>query len=447
MYGLVVRRGHGGGSSASAGLASSPADTLDPRVPRRLAAGRSSRFPLPARPGDAESPRLSCGGRPLCPDPGSLPQVRLRRGCALLAGIRALSGRRRARPSGGAGALQQQREQFPKAATKGDAATLERRIQGELARRGDSEAAEDVADAAREPASRRSHPSDAAYPADAAHTTDAANAADATRCSHELVQRSRATVRERRGRHEGGRTQRPAADGCGTGPADSPEGPGPAGHGLRVPAPEGGVPGGPAAGRRDGGHPAGIGPEPTGSRGAAAGGLLALAGGDRSRREALDSILRFSKDPEIQDKAVFALSQHGSPRAQQALRAYAERADVPEAAREKAIFWLGQNGSSGKRRLSPVPVRPAQERGPQEEGGLLALPDGRRRRTASGCSGSRGSGAGHRNAEAGALLGRPGRRAHRGAHRALCQRRPTRRCGSSSSSSTLSGTSPRPWTS
>jgi TolA-binding protein len=45
-------------------------------------------------------------------------------------------------------ALRKQREQFPKAATQGDAATLERRIQGELARRGDSEAAAQVAEAA-----------------------------------------------------------------------------------------------------------------------------------------------------------------------------------------------------------------------------------------------------------------------------------------------------------
>jgi HEAT repeat protein len=57
---------------------------------------------------------------------------------------------------------------------------------------------------------------------------------------------------------------------------------------------------------------------------------------------ALDSILRFSKDPEIQDKAVFALSQQDNPRAQQALRSYAEREGIPEATREKAIFWLGQ---------------------------------------------------------------------------------------------------------
>jgi hypothetical protein len=72
---------------------------------------------------------------------------------------------------------------------------------------------------------------------------------------------------------------------------------------------------------------------------------LSQVGTDRAVN-ALDSILRFSKDPDIQDKAVFALSQHDSPRAQQALRVYAERAEVPEPAREKAIFWLGQSGTS-----------------------------------------------------------------------------------------------------
>jgi HEAT repeat protein len=59
---------------------------------------------------------------------------------------------------------------------------------------------------------------------------------------------------------------------------------------------------------------------------------------------ALDSILRTSKDPSLQEKAVFALSQHDSPKASQALRAYAERPDLPENVREKAIFWIGQSG-------------------------------------------------------------------------------------------------------
>src|SRR5262249_45140746 len=35
---------------------------------------------------------------------------------------------------------------------------------------------------------------------------------------------------------------------------------------------------------------------------------------------------------------------HDSPRAQQALRGYAERGDLPAEAREKAIFWIGQQG-------------------------------------------------------------------------------------------------------
>jgi HEAT repeat protein len=59
---------------------------------------------------------------------------------------------------------------------------------------------------------------------------------------------------------------------------------------------------------------------------------------------ALDSILRTSKDPALQEKAVFALSQHDSPRATQALRTYAERPDLSGELREKAIFWIGQSG-------------------------------------------------------------------------------------------------------
>ena len=59
---------------------------------------------------------------------------------------------------------------------------------------------------------------------------------------------------------------------------------------------------------------------------------------------ALDSILRTSTDRRLQDKAIFALSQQDSPRARQALRTYAERTDAPEGLREQAIFWIGQSG-------------------------------------------------------------------------------------------------------
>ncbi len=62
---------------------------------------------------------------------------------------------------------------------------------------------------------------------------------------------------------------------------------------------------------------------------------------------ALDSILRDPKTgSEIQEKALFALSQHRGARAAGILRAFAERRDAPSALRENAIFWLGQNRSA-----------------------------------------------------------------------------------------------------
>ncbi|MBA2627013.1 MAG: HEAT repeat domain-containing protein [Gemmatimonadales bacterium] len=60
---------------------------------------------------------------------------------------------------------------------------------------------------------------------------------------------------------------------------------------------------------------------------------------------ALDSILRRSTDPELQEKALFALAQQGGTRATSALRTFAERSDVSEEMREKAIFWMGQTAS------------------------------------------------------------------------------------------------------
>jgi len=61
---------------------------------------------------------------------------------------------------------------------------------------------------------------------------------------------------------------------------------------------------------------------------------------------ALDSILRDPKTPpEIQEKAIFALSQHRSARAGAILRDFAARRDANSDLREKAIFWIGQNRS------------------------------------------------------------------------------------------------------
>ena len=58
---------------------------------------------------------------------------------------------------------------------------------------------------------------------------------------------------------------------------------------------------------------------------------------------ALDSILQDPKsDPEIQEKAIFALSQHRSSRAAAILCTYSGRKDRPTDLREKSIFWLGQ---------------------------------------------------------------------------------------------------------
>ncbi|NIN11485.1 MAG: hypothetical protein GTN62_08265 [Gemmatimonadales bacterium] len=61
---------------------------------------------------------------------------------------------------------------------------------------------------------------------------------------------------------------------------------------------------------------------------------------------ALDSILLQSEDRAVQERAIFALAQHESPRADGILRDFVERVAAPEELREKAIFWLGNRGSS-----------------------------------------------------------------------------------------------------
>ncbi|HEX8242291.1 MAG TPA: HEAT repeat domain-containing protein [Longimicrobium sp.] len=72
---------------------------------------------------------------------------------------------------------------------------------------------------------------------------------------------------------------------------------------------------------------------------------LSQSGSERAV-DAIQDILRSSNDPEVQEKAVFALSQHSSPRAAQMLRVYAENEGAPQNVREKAIFWLGQRSSA-----------------------------------------------------------------------------------------------------
>ena len=68
---------------------------------------------------------------------------------------------------------------------------------------------------------------------------------------------------------------------------------------------------------------------------------LSQVGSDKAVT-ALDSVLRTSSDADLRDKAIFSLSQIHSPRTAQLLRDYATREDAPEETREKAVFWLGQ---------------------------------------------------------------------------------------------------------
>lgn len=68
---------------------------------------------------------------------------------------------------------------------------------------------------------------------------------------------------------------------------------------------------------------------------------LSQVGSERAV-SALDSILHSSPDGELQNKAIFALSQIRSPRAGQILRDFAERSAASVDARQQAIFWLGQ---------------------------------------------------------------------------------------------------------
>jgi HEAT repeat protein len=236
----------------------------------------------------------------------------------------------------GLDALRRQRERFPRAATHGDAATLERRIQGELARRGDPEAAAAVTAAATSAASSSVSSSSAAGVPPVPPTPPApprpprGPRGHNDRCGDDdddmkvaalnaLQQMDEARARPILQRVL---SRRDSASAC-----------------LRRKAvfllAQRAQPGTEdillASVRND--------PDVEVRRQAVF--WLSQVGTDRAVG-ALDSILRFSKDPEIQEKAVFALSQHESPRAQQALRTYAERTEVPEQLREKAIFWLGQ---------------------------------------------------------------------------------------------------------
>jgi HEAT repeat protein len=234
-------------------------------------------------------------------------------------------------------ALRRQRERFPKAATHGDAAALERRIQGELARRGDSEAAADIASAAEAaggpvppippvpptppepptppaPRGRHEHEHSSCSGSDDDMKVAALNALQQMDAS-----KARPVLRKVLARRDSGSVclRRKAVFLV----AQQQE---PGTEDLLLES---------------------VRTDPDSDVREQAVFWLSQVGTDRAVG-ALDSILRFSKDPEIQDKAVFALSQQDNPRAQQALRSYAEREGIPEGTREKAIFWLGQHQSA-----------------------------------------------------------------------------------------------------
>lgn len=68
---------------------------------------------------------------------------------------------------------------------------------------------------------------------------------------------------------------------------------------------------------------------------------------DERAVDALIQILGSDADPGLREKAVFALSQHGADRARGALREAALDARLPRDLREKVVFWLGdQEGNA-----------------------------------------------------------------------------------------------------
>lgn len=61
---------------------------------------------------------------------------------------------------------------------------------------------------------------------------------------------------------------------------------------------------------------------------------------------AIEQVLNSSADYETRKQSIFALSQNNSPKAAQILRSWAERNDGPVNLRADAIFWLGQRAGT-----------------------------------------------------------------------------------------------------
>jgi HEAT repeat protein len=232
-------------------------------------------------------------------------------------------------------ALRRQRERFPDAATRGDAAALDVRIQGELARRGDSQAAESVLSMGGRIAEPPEPPRavEAPEPPEPPESPEPPDHDGEDRCRddhedakiaamnaliHMDSERAQPILRRVLARRDAASVclRRKAVFLISQGGGEGTEE-------LLL-----------ATARND--------PDPEVREQAVF--WLSQVGSERAV-SALDSILRTSKDRALQEKAIFALSQQDSPRARQALRTYAERTEAPEHLREQAIFWIGQSGA------------------------------------------------------------------------------------------------------
>lgn len=61
---------------------------------------------------------------------------------------------------------------------------------------------------------------------------------------------------------------------------------------------------------------------------------------------ALEQFLNDAEDDQLRERAVFALSQHDDPRARQIIRRVIQDTSMPVNVRGRAIFWLGEEGSA-----------------------------------------------------------------------------------------------------
>jgi HEAT repeat protein len=216
--------------------------------------------------------------------------------------------------------LEDQRSRYPSAATRGDASALETRIRGELAKRGEAQAAEEIHKAA--DSATEGCPSDdddmrvaalnALMQMDADQALPVLKKVLARRdgCSESLRRKAVFLVSQKNNEESANILLGVARD------------------------------------------------DPSADVRAQAVFWLGQVPGDRSVA-LLDSILRTSKDEELQRKAIFALSQHSGERAGAILRDIVSRKDLPEETRARAIFALGQMsgnraGASYLRQIFPT---------------------------------------------------------------------------------------------